>query len=180
MSAPYLLLAFVVLPLWVAAGFADYLCHRATHIEQNAGTAESVLHLVQFSLVGLPVTLALFLRPNAGFFILAGLCILLHHAVTYIDLRYADGTRKIWPREQMVHSLLEILPITAFLLLAVAAWPQFLALLGLSGEPARFAPELRLMPIPYTAAILLAALLFNALPYLEELLRCLRARGNKS
>ncbi|MBV9045849.1 MAG: diguanylate cyclase, partial [Alphaproteobacteria bacterium] len=30
-------LVYVVLPLWVLAGFADYLCHRATHIEHANG-----------------------------------------------------------------------------------------------------------------------------------------------
>jgi hypothetical protein len=179
MSAPYLLLGFVVLPLWIAAGLADYLCHRVTHIEQNAGTPESFLHLVQYALVGIPVTLGLLLRANAGFFLFAALAILLHHAVAYIDVRYADRARGIPPREQMVHSFLELLPITAFLLLAVAEWPQFLSLLGLGSEPAVFVPEPRLIAPRYTAAVLAAAFLFNFLPYTEELMRCLRASSNK-
>jgi hypothetical protein len=179
MSVPYLLLGFIVLPLWIGAGFADYLCHRAARISQNAGTPESVLHLVQFSLIGLPVTLALFLRPNAGFFILAAICILLHHAVAYIDVRYADRTRKVKPREQMVHSFLEILPIAAFLLLVVAEWPQVLALFGIGKEPARFGFEPRLFSGFYTGVILAAVLLSNIFPYVEELLRCLHAKHNK-
>jgi hypothetical protein len=28
------MLTYFVLPLWLAAGFADYLCHRAAHIEK--------------------------------------------------------------------------------------------------------------------------------------------------
>lgn len=179
MSAAYLLLGFVVLPLWIAAGLADYLCHRAAQISENAGTPESLLHLAQFSLVGIPVTLALFLRPNAGFFLLAALLILLHHLVAYIDVRYADGARTIAPREQMVHSFLEILPIAALLLLAAAEWPQALAAAGLGKEQAIFQPQPRLISGPYAAAILGAALLFNLVPYLEELVRCLRAY-NKS
>jgi len=179
MSAPYLLLGFGVLPLWVAAGLGDYLCHRAARIENNAGTPESVLHLVQYALVGIPVTLGLFLQANAGFFLFAGFAILLHHAVTYIDLRYADATRKIAPREQMVHSFLELLPITAFLLLAAAEWPQFLSLLGTGPQQALFAPQMRPAPLSYVVTIMAAALLFNLIPYLEELWRCLRAR-NKS
>jgi hypothetical protein len=54
------LLMFVVLPVWLLAGLADYLCHRATNIETTSGVRESMLHLVQFGLVGIPVTLALF------------------------------------------------------------------------------------------------------------------------
>jgi len=49
---------------------------------------------------------------------LAAMCILLHHGIAYVDVRYADASRKVLPREQMVHSFLEILPITAYVLLA--------------------------------------------------------------
>jgi len=175
MSAPYILLGFFVLPLWVVAGFSDYLCHRAAHISENSGTPESLLHLLQFSLVGLPTVAALFLKANAGFFLAAAVCILLHHLTAYIDLRYADSTRKVEPVEQMVHSFLELLPITAYLLLAVAEWPQLLALFGLGPEAPMFAPQLRLPSGPYVIAILTAAFLFNFLPYLEELFRCARA-----
>jgi CheY-like chemotaxis protein len=28
---------YVNLPLWLVAGFADYLCHRAAHIERTSG-----------------------------------------------------------------------------------------------------------------------------------------------
>src|SRR4051812_46782566 len=71
MNAPYMLLGFVVLPVWIAAGFADYLCHRATQISRTSGVAESILHLAQFALVGIPLTLALFLKATAGLFLLA-------------------------------------------------------------------------------------------------------------
>ena len=179
LSAPYLLLGCFVLPLWIAAGFADYLCHRVARISENSGTPESILHLVQFSLVGLPTILALFFRANAGFFLFAAPCILLHHLIAYIDLRYADATRKVEPREQMVHSFLEILPITAYLLLAVAEWPQFVSLFGLGEERPVFTPELRIPSVPYAIAALAAAFLFNLLPYLEELVRCLRRAHNK-
>ena len=36
------LLMYFVLPLWLAAGFADYLCHRAVHIEKTSGWRESI------------------------------------------------------------------------------------------------------------------------------------------
>jgi hypothetical protein len=179
LSASYLLLGFFVLPLWIAAGLADYLCHRAAKISENSGTPESILHLVQFSMVGLPTTLALFFRANAGFFLFAALCILLHHLTAYIDVRYADATRKVQPWEQMVHSFLEILPITAYLLLAVAQWPQLLSLFGLGEERPMFLPEFHILSIPYAMAAVAAAFLFNLVPYLEELARCLRTASNK-
>jgi hypothetical protein len=169
------LLMFVVLPAWIVAGLADYACHRATRIAETSGVAESLLHLLQFGLVGLPVTLALFVKPNAGFFLFAGLCILLHHLTAYLDVRYANHTRPGWPVEQMVHSFLEIPPIAAFLLLAATEWRQFLALFGLGSEVALFQPQPRPLPLAYMAAALAGAFLFNLLPYLEELVRCLRA-----
>ena len=173
------LLACVVLPLWMAAGLADYLCHRATSIETTSGTRESVLHLVQFALVGIPITLAMFLETNAGYFALAILSIVLHHAAAAVDLVYANPRRHIAPREQMVHSVLEILPITALLLLAVLCWRQFLALFGLGAEQPVFAFHARPLPISFVITVLAAAFLLNLLPYIEELCRCIsQARKN--
>jgi hypothetical protein len=168
------LLMFVILPVWIAAGLADYFCHRASRIAETSGTRESLLHLSQFFLIGLPVALALFLRANAGLFLLMAICILMHHAVAFVDVRYANSTRKVAPLEQMIHSFLEVIPITAFLLLAVLHWPQVQALFGMGGEPARLVPELRPLPGAYVVSILGSAFVFNLVPYLEELWRCLR------
>jgi hypothetical protein len=170
----------IVLPLWVLAGFADYLFHRATDIENNSGLRESVLHIVQFSVIGLPVTYALFFAANAGFFLLALSAILLHHIAAAIDVTYANRSRHIAPREQMVHSVLEIFPIAALLLMATLHWPQFLALFGLGAAAARWWPEPGPVPLPYAAAILTAAFLLNVIPYLEEMLRCIRRARQKS
>jgi hypothetical protein len=60
------MLMYFVLPLWLAAGFADYLCHRATHIEKTSGWRESVLHLAQFAEMAVPVLAALFLEITSG------------------------------------------------------------------------------------------------------------------
>ena len=176
-SAALVLLVLVILPLWIGAGLADYLCHRATHIEKTSGALESVLHLVQFALVGVPITLALFLEVNAGYFLLAIIFLILHHAVAVVDLVFANPRRHIAPREQMIHSVLEIFPITALMLLGVLHWPQLLALFGAGAEPAVFAPHLRLFPVSLVAPILGAAFVLNLVPYIEELCRCLaRAR----
>ena len=32
-----LILMYFVLPIWLLAGFADWLCHRASHIESTTG-----------------------------------------------------------------------------------------------------------------------------------------------
>lgn len=36
------MLMYFIMPLWLAAGFADYLCHRAAHIEKTSGWTECV------------------------------------------------------------------------------------------------------------------------------------------
>src|ERR671911_1644060 len=56
-----LMLMYFVLPLWLAAGFADYLCHRASDIEHTSGAKESLLHLLLFAEMGVPVLAAIFL-----------------------------------------------------------------------------------------------------------------------
>jgi hypothetical protein len=87
---------------------------------------------------------------------------------------YADTMRRIPPREQMVHSLLEMLPVAALLLLIVAYPAPSLALVGATGTPADFGLRPGDLPVSYIAAMMTAALLLNALPYGEELIRCLR------
>ena len=59
-----LLMDFVV-PLWIAAGTADWICHRRVHIEDNAGVKESLLHLLMLGELGIPVCAVLLLQVNA-------------------------------------------------------------------------------------------------------------------
>src|ERR1700712_842097 len=176
--AATLLLMYAVLPVWTLAGFADYLCHRASRIEETSGVPESILHLVQFSLIAVPTILVLLLQVNAALFLIGIMAILLHHLVAYLDVRYASRTREVTPFEQMVHSFLEITPITAFLLLAVLHWPDLLALFGSAAGPNSFAFRWKVHPLPlwYVLSAIGSAAILLGLPYLEELVRCLRGR----
>ena len=56
-------------------------------------------------------------------------------------------------------------------------WEQFLALFGLGHEPARFTIAIRSGPPSWTYVTIMMGLvlLFEVLPYLEELLRGLKA-----
>jgi hypothetical protein len=170
------LLAFVVMPVWMAMGFADYLCHRASDIEHTAGTRESLLHLIQFGLMGLPLVVVLFMQVNAGLLLVLAVFVALHHGVAYIDVRYANATRKVGPAEQMIHSFLELLPITAYLLLAAIEFGQLQALFGMGGEHADLGVHVRSPSLPrwYLGSVILVALGANLGPYLEEFVRCLR------
>jgi len=78
-------------------------------------------------------------------------------------------------------AFLETLPLMGFLLVVALNWGQFLALLGLSSEAPRFDLTLRADPLPasYVTVALVSVLLFEILPYGEELLRGFRAQRKR-
>jgi ABC-type proline/glycine betaine transport system permease subunit len=169
---------YFVLPLWLVAGFADWLCHRASSIETTSGPKESLLHLLLFAEMGVPILAALFLEINALIIAAMIVCFVLHEATSLWDVSYASKLREITPIEQHVHSFLEMLPLMALLMIVVLHWTQFLALFALGTEPARFDLTLKRDPLPwpYIAAVLIAVMLFELLPFVEELIRGLRAK----
>jgi hypothetical protein len=170
------ILMYIVLPLWVLAGFADYLCHRATHIEHATGAKESALHWLMLGEVGVPILAAVFLKIDAlllGFMIL---CLIAHQITGYIDLKVAMATRRVTIFEHQVHSVLEIMPLTAFLLVCILHWSQTLALFGLGNAGAEFSIALKAPPgwgafIPPAIGFII----FAIAPYAEEFVRGLRA-----
>ena len=175
--AQYILMYFV-LPLWLAAGLADWFCHRASRIEVTAGPREPVFHLLGLAEMGVPVMLALFFEINALVIAVMLAALVLHELTTWLDLRYAASTREIMPVEQLVHSFVEVLPLMGLGFIVLLYWGQFLALFGLGGESARFALALKQQPLPlaYTLSAVAATVLFNVIPFTEELIRGLRVR----
>ncbi len=169
-------LTYLVVPVWLLAGLADYFCHRASHIERTSGVAESLLHLLQFGEVGVPLLAALFLEINAAVLLIMLVGLVLHQATAMWDVRYANATRRVTPIEQHVHGVLEMAPAVATAVVAILHWPQFVALLGIGD--ADFALQLKHSPLPgwYLGAVMLGVTLCGALPYGEELLRTLRTR----
>ena len=170
-------LMYVVVPVWLLAGLADYACHRSTRIEETSGVFESLLHLFQFGQVGIPLLAALFLEVNAAVLLIMMLGLVFHQATAIWDVRYANDMRHVSPIEQHVHGVLEMAPAIATALLAILHWPQFVALFG-SGEPS-FALRLKQPPLPawYLWSVMSGVLLCGVLPYSEELLRTIRRRG---
>ncbi|MCW7538354.1 diguanylate cyclase [Aquabacterium sp. A7-Y] len=171
------MLLYFVIPLWFVAGIADWFCHRASDIEHTTGAKESLIHLLMFVQVGLPLAAALIFEVNA---LIIGLIIVLffvHEATALWDVSYAVTGRRVSPIEQHVHSFLEMIPLAAGLLIIGMHWSQFLALFGAGSEPARFTLELKQNPLPwqYVVTVLGAAALIEFAPYVEELLRGLRA-----
>jgi hypothetical protein len=102
-----LILMYFVLPVWLIAGFADWLCHRATHIESTTGAKESLIHLLMFVEVGIPLLAAMFLEINALIIAVMMIVFVLHEATAIWDVRYATTARTVTPIEQHVHSFLE-------------------------------------------------------------------------
>lgn len=172
------LLLYFILPLWLLAGLADWACHRASDIAHTAGPAESALHLLMFAEIAVPLLACLLLEINALVFAVMLAAFVLHEATALLDVSYAQKRRYISPFEQHVHSFLELLPLMAGVLVALLHWDAFLSLFGLSAAPADWTPRLKEPPLPaeYIAALLGAAVLLEAGPYLEELWRGLRVR----
>lgn len=89
---------------------------------------------------------------------------------------YASATREVGPFEQHIHSFLEMLPLMGLVMVIVLHWDQFIALFGLA--PARYDISLKDPPLDfgYVATILILVVLFELLPYVEELIRGFRTK----
>lgn len=177
-----LVLMYGLVPLWLLAGVGDWACHRRTRIEANAGAYESALHLLMLLEVGLPVLLALFARVNALVLLIIAGAVVLHAATAWWDIHYTHGKREIGPAEQHMHGLLEVLPMTALILVALGHWDQTLSLFGAGTQPADFtlAWKTPMLPPWYIATVLIASVLLAVLPFVEEYRRCWRWRRQRS
>ncbi|GAB3765895.1 hypothetical protein GCM10028796_24140 [Ramlibacter monticola] len=171
-----LVLMYGVVPLWIAAGLADWACHRRTRIERTSGLGENALHWVLLAEGGVALFAAVLLEPDAGVLLIVFAAFLAHELTTYMELRYTARRRQIRPFEQMVHSYMELLPLVLLALLAMMNWDQVMALF------AQDTPDLdmRLKDVPWPRDYLLGAgiavLLLNVVPLVEETWRCLRER----
>lgn len=172
-----LILMYFILPLWLAAGFADWLCHRASHIESTSGAKESIFHLIMLAEMGLPLLAAIFLQVNAGIIAFMIVAFFLHEITALWDVSYAITVRRISPIEQHVHSFQEMIPLMAILLLISRHWEQFQALFGFGPETARFDLTWKeeQLPVTYVLSIMAIGLLFEIIPFVEEFFRGLRA-----
>lgn len=173
-------IAYFIVPLWAMSGVADWLCHRAASIEATAGAKESLIHLLMLAEMALPVLAGLFLEITSPVLALMIASFLLHEATALWDVAYAVTRREVTFIEQHVHSFLEMMPLMAVSFITVLHWDRFRELLrgSLGGGPA-FALKKRPLPAPYIAGTLTNMALFEATPYLEELVRCLRASGGR-
>ncbi|WP_224544266.1 diguanylate cyclase [Mesorhizobium sp. CA16] len=176
-----LILMYFILPVWLVAGLADWLCHRATHIESTTGAKESLIHLLMFAEVGIPLLAAMFLEVNALVIAVMIVTFFIHEATAIWDVRYATTARTVSPVEQHVHSFLEMIPLMGLVIVVALHWGQFLALFGAGTEKARFdlTWKEQQLPVIYIAAVMIVIVLFELLPYVEEFFRGLRANSGR-
>jgi ABC-type amino acid transport system permease subunit len=170
------LLLYGVFPLWVAAGFADYCCHRVTRIEHTTGRVESWLHAAQYVQIVAGVVLSLFLDVTSLVLVLVIGLALLHLATGYVDIAYTTGRRHISPLEQHVHSYMEVLPLAATALLVILYWDPFAAIFD--DAAASWTWTRRQQPLPAGAlAAIAAGIALAGCAIAEEYFRCVRRGG---
>jgi hypothetical protein len=179
------LLGYVVFPLWLLSGVADYLCHARADIAHTSGPHESMLHLLQTAEIGMPVLVFLFLSTNALTLAVMATGVVAHTATSWRDVKFAAQLRHISPGEQYVHSFLNVLPWIALALVAILHWPVVVAML----DPAiasDWQPRWRQPPFDGAIlfAVLVSSLLFGALPGVLEFVHTLavarRAQASSS
>jgi hypothetical protein len=172
-------LLYGVFPVWVIAGFADYLCHRVTRIEHTSGLTESWLHVAQYLQIAIGVALALLLEATSLVLVAVIVLAVLHLATGYLDVAFTASRRKISPPEQHVHSYMEVLPLVATALLVVLHWRAFAAIFD--AEAASWLLALRQPPLPSGPVIAVAVGFAGAgLAVAEECWRCARRRSGNS
>jgi hypothetical protein len=165
-------------PLWALAGLADWFCHRRQKMELTAGIGESLLHLLMLAILGPALVAALLLELNAMLLSLLLLAALAHEGVFWWDLFYASSRRTITPVEQWVHSVQFAVPWVGVVGLLLLHREQALAIIGAADVLADWSFRAKSEPLPatYVAAVVSVGLLFECLPFAEELARCYRAR----
>ena len=166
-TRPFLL--FVVLPAWLVPGLLDWWCHRRTHIEQpeNGGVVESLVHSTMFAEAGMPLVLSAYFEMNPLVITLMVSSAVLHELTAMADVNLALKSRRhVSQWEQHAHSFLEVMPFWMVPLMVVLHEPI----------ASRWSLVRRSSALSRRdwAVIAAAVVVGGALPYLEELVRCLK------
>ncbi len=172
------LILYGLLPLWGITGFIDWCCHRATGIERTSGLRESLVHSLMGVQLGIPILLCLLFQVNVLILLICIAAFVMHEVVAHYDVHYSAPLRRISIWEVHVHNYMATIPLYLLMLIAVINWDIVLKLI--SGDWAgQFGFE-RVATPHGSSGYLRGYLAFMAvlciLPYVEENLRCLRAR----
>ncbi|HEV2635236.1 MAG TPA: hypothetical protein VGX23_08820 [Actinocrinis sp.] len=101
-----------------------------------------------------------------------------HGATALWDVKVATDAREVTVAEQHIRSFLEVLPLTAAAFAACLHWDQVRHAFDGRARPEdwRLLPKDARRPTSYLIGLGAAVTTFVALPYGEELLRCVRAQ----
>lgn len=173
------LILYGLLPLWGITGFIDWCCHRATGIERTSGLRESLVHSLMGIQLGIPILLCLLFQVNVLILLICIAAFVAHEIVAHYDVHYSAPLRRISIWEVHVHNYMATIPLYLLMLIMVINWEIVLKLVSFQWS-GQF--ELERVPTPhgssgYLRGYLVFMALLCVLPYVEENLRCLRARG---
>ncbi|MFD9564250.1 diguanylate cyclase [Streptomyces sp. NPDC059994] len=139
------------------------------------------MHALMMTEAGVPVAVGLLAKINPLVLSVMGGAAVAHGATAPYDVSFATGRREVRPIEQHIHSFLEVLPLTA-MAFAACLHPEAVrdTLRGGRGpDDWKLLPKERPLPARYLAALAATISLGVALPYAEEMKRCLRARRTR-
>ena len=162
---------YCVFPLWIACGFLDYLCHRKSKIERNSGLHESIVHMIMFIEVGIPIFLGALFEINTLIIWLMFFVFVIHEITAVYDVWYASPRRTVSAWEQAIHNYLGLLPFMVGSVVVCLNVDQVFA-----GD---FSLSFREVPIGWFSTLLAMSLILLAFPYSEELYRCYMYKGPK-
>ena len=174
-------LMWFVMPLWLAAGVADWFCHRGSAIEVTTGAKESLIHLAMLTEAAIPVLMGLFLEITSPVLAIMITAFCVHDLTALWDVSYANRLRTVTPIEQHVHDYLATVPLMAVSFVSVLHWPQMLALFRIGGRTPDWSITRKKEKLPwgYVASMMTAMLALEWGPYMEELFRGLRAASDR-
>lgn len=167
------LLLYLLLPLWVLAGLADWWCHQHNRPEASRrGLRECFFHLTLLLQMAVGGLAALWLEINLGVLALMVGLFLAHEATHWMEWGRVARQRELRVGEQMLHSFMELLPV--FAVLCLLALHGNLA--GHWSEASAWELHWKRQPLPsaYVLGICIAIALLNAVPLLEASVRSLR------
>ena len=169
------LLIYAVMPLWLLAGFGDWLLHRWQRIEEKVGWREPALHLLMVGEIAVGLASVLLLQITAAVLVLLLGVAIAHELTVWRDLSYATARRRIAVPEQWVHGLQIVIPWAALFLLSVIHRDQLGAVVR--SATADWSLRLKDVPLPpgQVIAIVVAGAVLVGIPFVEELWRGLRA-----
>lgn len=123
--------------------------------------------------MGVPVLATVFLEITSPVILVMVAGLLAHEVTVYFDLRIANAEGDVTPTDQMVHSVMEMMPVFGLWLVSLLRQGEVRALTGASARKSDFSIRLKEKPLPlfYRIGLLSAIALFGGLAYLEELWR---------